>query len=101
MYMHNYYSHLQSPQINGQHCWEEDQLKKEVTNESDQCNDAELLHGVVESGYAEDYHASQGQKVTSDGPSFLTETNSYAMLHLCVCMRNINNFLAYNIIMIV
>ena len=80
------HSHLQSPQVNGQHCWEEDQLKEEVTNESDQSNDAEFFHGVVESGYAEDYHASQGQKVTSDGPSFFTETNSYPMFNLSVCI---------------
>ena len=80
-----YYAYLQSSQINSQHCWEKDQLEKEVTHQSHQGYDAELLHGIVECSYSKDYHTSQGQKVTSDGPSLLAQTNSNTMLDLtCV-----------------
>ena len=61
-------------------------MQKKVTYESDQGNDAELLHRIIQCCYANDYHTSQGQKVTSDSPSFLAQTNSNTMLDLCVCV---------------
>jgi len=64
------HGYLQSPEVNGENCEEEEELEEAITHQPHQGYDAKLLQDMVEEDDAKDGKGHKSHQVAGDSPSF-------------------------------